>query len=94
MLDLVHTKKPPVLYQTPPRQIPKNPPFCTKHPPKCATPRLYQETPPHPPPPQNQYATKPPFLPKNHLASPHMLHLWTLVYQKDNLVAPFRTKKP
>ena len=31
---------------------------------------------------------------KKELSSPCMLHLWTLVYQKANLVAPFHTKNP
>ena len=75
---LVNTKKKPTLYQ-------KNLPFGTKNPPfvlKNSPTDLAGMD-----PRQNQYAPT-----QNHLASPRILHLRTLMYQKDNLGAPFCMK--
>ena len=98
---LVHTKKTHFVPTPPPpgakknQSVPKNPPKCTKKPPVCTkkTPStgLPEWTPTKPIcTNKNTVSTKK----KNRLASPHMLHLWTVVYQKDNLVASFVLNNP
>ena len=86
-ISMVPTKKPPAL------GIPKNPPADTKIP-----PNMYQKIPPLPLlqwTSTNRISTKKnPFYQKKKLSSPCMLHLWTVVYQKANFVAPFHTNKP
>ena len=75
--------------------LPKKNPKCTKKKPVCTKKTslltLPQWTPTTPIyTNQNTLSTKK----KKQLSSPCMLHLWTVVYQKANLVAPFHTKKP
>ena len=73
--------------------VPKTPRFCTKKaPPDTKKPPIGTKKPPTDPT-DNQYAPpKTLFVPKSHLLSPCMLHLWTVVYQKAPLVTPFCTK--
>ena len=98
---LYQTQPPPVLYLKTPRQIPKNPKNVPTKP--SNVPKNPPNVPKNPPIDVarmdshkcNMHQQKHPFYhKKNQLSSPCMLHLWTFVYEKANLVAPFHTKNP
>ena len=96
----VPTNQPPTLYQKKTHFVQKAPEKCTKMYPKCIKekPVCTKEPPidvarmdPHK---SNMQQQQHPLPNNKQQSSPRMLHLWSVVYQKANLVAPFHTKNP
>ena len=82
----LHQKKPSILYRKPSSNLEKTP----KMDQKTSLLTLPEWTSANPLcTNKNTLSTE-----KKQVSYPCMLHLWTVVYQKPNLVAPFYTKRP